>query len=568
MCKTIRPLPILCALLCLHACGGNDFSLRAKSPKNRPSQDAQIIEAPAPRSDGSAPFSGRLLGGMQEPGGDEKLTAEELQKQQQEGVASTPQPDAKALRAEINTLSENIAALDKNGKQHLLSAANATEFALRKGALDGQIARIKKDFEKVKRLEKEAKKDRKGYHQSLSKDIDKVSDKLDLLSSSLRQLSHEFEKSRQDLRGDLAAVLQGYEQSNGQNTQEVKKALAERHKALISRLQQQGGELSGLLMRSLGELQTFFLAQLDKLHKERLTKADLREEREQEKAQRRRSAELKRIEAERQQKEEEVSLAKQSQAELRKCYQTHYSTLHVFDDKLPIDIDKAYIQLAIIEKEKDKKEKDEKDEKDSKHQTRDQLIESYESIYATKKNIALGDIPELFKKTRKVLLLGRAGIGKTTVCKKLAHMWAKGEWGKEFEAVYVLPIRVMNNARYERYDLPTVIAQLCSQDELEREDLERHAKCIGAQLKAEGFVPYAVELTPNARPYHKVRYPERAALIVGHEDHGVTKKTLAVCPQTIFMPMYGKGASLNVAQALTVAAYRVLHPESIDTEQP
>ena len=95
----------------------------------------------------------------------------------------------------------------------------------------------------------------------------------------------------------------------------------------------------------------------------------------------------------------------------------------------PWSIAQSYIQLAIIEKEKkqDKKDKegDSNDkEGDKKNATRDQLIESYETIYASKKNIDLKAIPDLFKKSRKVLLIGRAGIGKTTVCKKLAHMWA------------------------------------------------------------------------------------------------------------------------------------------------
>ena len=83
--KAIRHLPFCFVLLCLHACGGNDFSLGgAKKTQPKPSQAVQIIEVPVPEYDCSAPFEGRLLGGMQEPGGDEKLTAEELQKQQGE----------------------------------------------------------------------------------------------------------------------------------------------------------------------------------------------------------------------------------------------------------------------------------------------------------------------------------------------------------------------------------------------------------------------------------------------------------------------------------------------------
>ena len=143
----------------------------------------------------------------------------------------------------------------------------------------------------------------------------------------------------------------------------------------------------------------------------------------------------------------------------------------------PWSIAQSYIQLAIIKKEKKAEEK--------KAVTRDQLIESYETIYASKKNIALKDIPDLFKKNRKLLLIGRAGIGKTTVCKKLAHMWAKGEWGYDFEAVYVLPIRVLNN--YDRRDdLEEIMARECFGAGCNRTEAQKRQDYIEGQLKERG----------------------------------------------------------------------------------
>lgn len=78
-------------------------------------------------------------------------------------------------------------------------------------------------------------------------------------------------------------------------------------------------------------------------------------------------------------------------------------------------------------------------------------------------------------------------------------------------------------------------------------------------LKAEGFAVYAVEIQPGATPYCEVAYPKKTALLVGHEDHGVTKRALARCDGSVFIPMYGKGASLNVHVALGVAAFHALH---------
>ena len=80
--------------------------------------------------------------------------------------------------------------------------------------------------------------------------------------------------------------------------------------------------------------------------------------------------------------------------------------------------------------------------------------------------------------------------------------------------------------------------------------------------QAEGYQVLAVEITDDAQPYHRAQYAERVCLMVGHEDHGVPKKALAAADGAIFIPMYGKGASLNVHVALAVAAFQVMHSET------
>ena len=80
-----------------------------------------------------------------------------------------------------------------------------------------------------------------------------------------------------------------------------------------------------------------------------------------------------------------------------------------------------------------------------------------------------------------------------------------------------------------------------------------------AGLKAAGYHVVAVELADTAVPYHTYVYPPKTCLVVGHEDHGVTKATLAACDTAVFLPMYGKGRSLNVHVALGVILYHILH---------
>jgi tRNA (guanosine-2'-O-)-methyltransferase len=77
------------------------------------------------------------------------------------------------------------------------------------------------------------------------------------------------------------------------------------------------------------------------------------------------------------------------------------------------------------------------------------------------------------------------------------------------------------------------------------------------QLKQQGYHIVAIELAQGAVPYQEYDYPEKTCLIVGHEDHGVTKATLGMCDSAVFIPMYGKGRSLNVAQAFGTIAFHV-----------
>lgn len=79
-------------------------------------------------------------------------------------------------------------------------------------------------------------------------------------------------------------------------------------------------------------------------------------------------------------------------------------------------------------------------------------------------------------------------------------------------------------------------------------------------LKADGWWVAALELTADSLPYHVVDYPRRVALVLGNEDHGVTRRTLAACDAAVYIPMLGRGASLNVHVAAAVVAYRACFP--------
>ncbi len=82
------------------------------------------------------------------------------------------------------------------------------------------------------------------------------------------------------------------------------------------------------------------------------------------------------------------------------------------------------------------------------------------------------------------------------------------------------------------------------------------------ELREQGFWLAALEVTNRSQPYYAVDYPQRVALVLGNEDHGVTRACLALCDAAIFVPMYGKGRSLNVHVSLAVVGYHLLHRPS------
>lgn len=72
------------------------------------------------------------------------------------------------------------------------------------------------------------------------------------------------------------------------------------------------------------------------------------------------------------------------------------------------------------------------------------------------------------------------------------------------------------------------------------------------QLKADGYRAIAVEITDDAVSFNEYQYPDRVCLVVGHEDHGVTNQTLSLCDAAVYIPMFGKGRSLNVHVSLAI----------------
>jgi len=78
------------------------------------------------------------------------------------------------------------------------------------------------------------------------------------------------------------------------------------------------------------------------------------------------------------------------------------------------------------------------------------------------------------------------------------------------------------------------------------------------ELKGTGHHVVALEITEDAVAFADFAYPSKVCLVLGSEGRGVWPKTLRLCDAAVFVPMYGKGPSLNVHVAAAVVAYRVV----------
>lgn len=74
--------------------------------------------------------------------------------------------------------------------------------------------------------------------------------------------------------------------------------------------------------------------------------------------------------------------------------------------------------------------------------------------------------------------------------------------------------------------------------------------------KAVAYQPLiALELTTASTSIFETDLPEKCAIIVGGEQHGIPAKLLIECQQAVHIPMYGINGSMNVTHALAVALF-------------
>ncbi len=78
------------------------------------------------------------------------------------------------------------------------------------------------------------------------------------------------------------------------------------------------------------------------------------------------------------------------------------------------------------------------------------------------------------------------------------------------------------------------------------------------ELRAQGWALIAVELTDRGARHDLFDYPQKCALIFGHEVAGVPPALLARCDAVIEIPMLGRKNSLNVATSVGIVLFEIV----------
>ena len=75
--------------------------------------------------------------------------------------------------------------------------------------------------------------------------------------------------------------------------------------------------------------------------------------------------------------------------------------------------------------------------------------------------------------------------------------------------------------------------------------------------RAAGYTTVAIELCHDAEPLFALQPGKAVCVVLGHEDRGVHRDTLAAVDLVGYLPQLGRIGSLNVAQAGTTALYEL-----------
>lgn len=78
-------------------------------------------------------------------------------------------------------------------------------------------------------------------------------------------------------------------------------------------------------------------------------------------------------------------------------------------------------------------------------------------------------------------------------------------------------------------------------------------------LKMLGYRIYAAEVTADSTPLSQLKVADKWALLMGHEEKGISKEILDICDEVVTIEMMEGIKSFNVGIAASIMMYRFKH---------
>lgn len=99
---------------------------------------------------------------------------------------------------------------------------------------------------------------------------------------------------------------------------------------------------------------------------------------------------------------------------------------------------------------------------------------------------------------------------------------------------------------------------------LETDDVKRTI----LQANQNGMKTYASVPSDDAVPITRVEFHDGSLCVIGNEANGVTEETLALCQETITIPMTGRAESLNAGAAASIIMWEMVRPYDNNKHNP
>ncbi len=97
-----------------------------------------------------------------------------------------------------------------------------------------------------------------------------------------------------------------------------------------------------------------------------------------------------------------------------------------------------------------------------------------------------------------------------------------------------------------------------STEKVVRYEIHENALEIVNDLKSKGYYIVSLEITSESIPIHQGKFINKPmVLIIGDENHGISKSVLNLSDAVIHINMFGYNTSMNVVQATAVALYEI-----------